>query len=113
MDIENQLLVVLGLVYVAYLIARWVNSIEVRPKFAKWQAVQQEKARKADIAQKKRYMRIAAEERAIHEEIEARRARGEIEKWDATDYGLLVLAIAYAAYLLNWASLLFLGQPLW
>ena len=113
MHIENQLLVVLGLVYVAYLIARWVNSIEVRPKFAKWQAVQQEKARKADIAQKKRYMRIAAEERAIYEEIAARRARGEIRKWDATDYGVLVFGLVYVAYVLNWASLLFLGQPLW
>ena len=110
MDIENQLLVVLGLVYVAYLIARWVNSIEVRPKFAKWQAVQQEKARKTDIAQKKRYMRIAAKETAIMEEVRARRARGEIEK---TDYVMLALVLFYIAYLLNWASLLFLGQPLW
>ena len=84
-------------------------SINIRPKFAKWQAVQQAKARKEDAAEKKRYARIAEEENKIREEIERRGP----QPWSVSEYIGLAFVLAYVFYLADLASLLVGGKLFW
>lgn len=84
-------------------------TVEQRPRFAKWQEKQREKATKDAALARKRALKVRTEEDAIMAQVRVERANGTAP---GRDWMLTAFGLAYVVCLLNWASIFILGTPL-